>query len=145
MALRLLIVDDEKEIAEMLSRHFRFLGHSVRTATDGVDAVEKMREGVADVVISDISMPRMDGATLCGHIRADFPFTRVIMMTGHVSMDNALRCIRRGADHFVLKPLTDLTELEDAVNQAAQSIQHWKDVLRKVRSLDGSPSPKEMQ
>lgn len=138
MPVNLLVVDDEEEIREMLSRHFRFLGYDVDTAVNGKDALSKMAERKTDIVISDIRMPVMDGPELCRHIRADFPMTRVIMITGYVTLENALACIRRGADTCVFKPLEDMTELEEAVTRSVSMIKTWMSKLSELRKMKNS-------
>ena len=72
MKARLLIVDDEIEICEMLSRHFRYLGFHVDTASDGIEALEKLAKARTEVVISDIVMPQMDGVELLRTIRQQY-------------------------------------------------------------------------
>ncbi|MCB0331010.1 MAG: response regulator [Bdellovibrionales bacterium] len=145
MKIQLLIVDDEQEIREMLSRHFRFLGYDVETAENGKDAVEKMNDRKTDIVISDMMMPEMDGPELCRAIRKNFPMTRVIMITGHVTLTNALTCLRLGADHCIFKPLEDLGELESAVKGSAEVIQRWLGVLKQLvgKNFEKNDSCKE--
>ena len=57
----LLVVDDEVEIQQMLSRHFRFLGYDVETASNGCEALELLAKKRTEVIISDIKMPQLDG------------------------------------------------------------------------------------
>lgn len=135
MKINLLIVDDEQDICEMLSRHFRYLGFNVQTASNGKEALDLMAVNKIDIVISDIVMPVMDGAELCARIRADYPLTHVIMITGHVTLDNVMACMRRGADLCVFKPLHDLKELEEAVNRAVEAINRWINILTELRGV----------
>ncbi|MFP4175661.1 MAG: response regulator [Planctomycetota bacterium] len=132
---RLLIVDDEREIREMLSRHFRMLDYEVLTAGDGFEALDQLSENRIDVVISDIKMPRMNGTDLLKKIKSQYPMVRVIMITGYVTLENALACMRRQADTCIFKPLNDLTELEAAVNRAMETLQRWHDKLRELRGM----------
>ncbi|MDY0164483.1 response regulator [Desulfobotulus sp.] len=131
---RLLIVDDEPEIRDMLYRHFRLLGYEVSTAGNGLEALAVLREKRMDAVISDIQMPEMDGVSLLREIRRQYPMIRVIMITGHVTLENALACMRNQADTCVFKPLTDMGELEDAVHTAMAALARWN---RKFRELKG--------
>jgi len=128
----LLIVDDEKNIRDMLSRHFRFLGYAVTTAADGNAALQYMAEHRFEVVISDISMPVMDGIDLLRQIKKDFPMVHCIMITGYVTMENILACMRLGADTCVFKPLEDLTELESAVSNAVAELKHWQEKMKNL-------------
>lgn len=129
---RILVVDDEKEICEMLKRNFSFLGYDVETATGGKEALSLMREKRFEVVISDISMPEMTGIELLREIRKGFPMTHCIMITGYVTMENVLCCMRLGADTCIFKPLEDLAELEQAVQRAVDHLKHWQ---KKLKSL----------
>lgn len=126
MDKHLLIVDDEGEIRDMLSRHFKFAGFKVSTAENGVAALDVLSQDAPRVVISDIAMPEMDGIDLLREIRTQYPMTRVIMITGYVSLDNALSCMRNHADTCIFKPFSDLTELDSAVAGAFENLDHWE-------------------
>ncbi|TYT74013.1 response regulator [Desulfobotulus mexicanus] len=130
----LLIVDDEKEIRDMLSRHFRLMGYEVLTAEHGLDALSILEKNRVDAVISDIMMPVMDGVDLLREIRRQYPMVRVIMITGYVTLENALACMRNQADTCIFKPLNDLGELEEAVQTAIAAQARW---TRKFRELTG--------
>jgi DNA-binding NtrC family response regulator len=131
----LLIVDDEREICEMLARHYRFAGHDAYTAADGRAALAFMEDHKVDVVVSDIRMPGMDGIDLLREIRRLYPMTHTIMITGHVSQENLLSCMRHGADNCVFKPLDDLGELDESVDGALGALQRWKQKLRALRAM----------
>lgn len=135
MAKKLLIVDDEVEIREMLSRHFEFIGYKTSTAGNGQEALEYLDEHKVDIVITDIMMPVMDGVTLLKNIRKEYPMVQVIMITGYVSLDIALSCMRAQANTCVFKPLEDLKELEEAVEKASKTIEMWKHKFRELRGM----------
>jgi len=139
MNAHLLIVDDEAEIREMLSRHFRYLGYDVSTAEHGVDALSVLDDRKVDIVISDIIMPEMDGIELLRAIRQQYPMIPVIMMTGYVTLDNVLTCMRQGADTCVFKPIEDLLELEEAVVRAVQEIRNWLRILSELAAKKPRP------
>ena len=132
---KLLIVDDEREICEMLSRHFRMMGYEVALAGNGREALEVLAERRTDVVISDIRMPEMDGVSLLREVRRQYPMTHVIMITGYVSFENALACMRNQADTCVFKPLNDLTELEQAVEDAMVGLARWNHKFRELQGM----------
>lgn len=140
MNARLLIVDDEPEICEMLSRHFRYLGFHVETASDGIEALEKLAKARTEVIISDIVMPQMDGVELLRTIRQQYPMIHTIMITGYVTLENALACMRHGADTCVFKPLEDLTELEEAVEFAVGRLKRWHEKLRMLQAMNPAVS-----
>lgn len=136
MKARLLIVDNEPEIREMLSRHFRYLGFKVDVASDGVDALEKLTKDRTEVIISDIVMPRMDGVELLKIVRNEYPMIHTIMITGYVTLENALACMRYGADTCIFKPLEDLTELEEAVEVAVRWLKRWQEKLKTLQTMN---------
>jgi YesN/AraC family two-component response regulator len=80
-------------------------------------------------------MPKMNGIDLLKHIRKEYPMTRVIMLTGYVSLENALVCLRYSADTCIFKPLDDLGELERAVASAVAYLEHWKEKLAALRGM----------
>ncbi len=129
MAIRLLIVDDETVIRKVLERHFTSKGYEVVTAIHGKDAVAKLEQQKFDIVVSDLLMPEMDGFELLHYLRQEYPLIRVIIMTGAISLDNMLACLKDGAFTFVTKPLDDLAALEDAVHISAWVVQGWLEQL----------------
>lgn len=135
MTIHILIVDDEPDIRSMLSRHLRFSGYSVDEAENGRDALEKMAKRKTDIVITDIMMPVMDGVDLLRNIQKHYPLTRRIVITGYVTLENALSCLRQGADTFILKPLEDLGELDEAVERSVRTVAHWVELLKKLSGM----------
>jgi DNA-binding NtrC family response regulator len=135
MAAKLLIVDDEEHICSMLSRHFEYLGYDVTTADCAKKALAFLENAKADVVISDIMMPGMSGVEMLKIIRREYPMTRVIMITGYVTLENGLACLRYGADTCVFKPIEDVAELETAVARAVDYLNHWQSKLKMLREL----------
>ena len=135
MSASILIVDDEAAIRNSLSRYFRLKGYEVETAEDGLDALDKLAARPWQVVISDIMMPRLNGVELLRRIRREYPMTRVIMITGYVTLENALACLRNNADTCIFKPLGDLQELDDAVNSAIAYLDHWKEKLTELKKM----------
>ena len=132
--VKLLIVDDELEICQMLERHFRYLGYEVETAGNGVEALRRLELSKIDVIISDIVMPDMDGIDLLRKVREQYPMVHTIMITGYVTLEHGLACMRHGADTCVFKPLEDLGELEEAVEKAVESLRSWQEKLKSLRS-----------
>ena len=140
MKKQLLIVDDESEIRDMLSRHFRFAGYDVESAAHGREALEILSRIPIKVVISDIRMPEMDGISMLEAIRQHYPMIRAIMITGYVTLENALACMRNQADTVIFKPLNDLTELDAAVVKAFAELKHWESKLLALRGMKPTES-----
>jgi DNA-binding NtrC family response regulator len=135
---RILIVDDEENISDLLKRHFTFLGHEISTACNGTEAKEMLSESVYDLIISDIVMPEMNGVELLQHVREEYPMIRVIMMTGYVTLTNLLSCMANQADTVVFKPFEDLEEMEIAVNTSLKNIHNWKNKLKQLQGMKPS-------
>lgn len=132
---KILIVDDEAKIRDSLARHFRLDGYAVTTAANGADALIKLAAAPYSVVISDIMMPVMDGIDLLRHIKTDYPMIQVIMITGYVTLGNALSCMRHGADTCVFKPITDLAELDGAVSGAVAHLANWESKFLELKGI----------
>ena len=135
MSKDILIVDDEKPIRDSIARHYRLKGYEVDTAENGLDALDKLSQDSYKAVVTDIRMPEMDGVELLGRVRDECPLTRCIVITGYVTLGNALAAIRQGADACIFKPIEDMQELDMAVEHAIKSITDWKSKLKMLRGL----------
>ena len=104
---RILVVDDEPDIVRVIVKIMEARGHTVATAKDGVEAIERVLAEPPDVVILDLNLPRLDGYEVCKRIKGD-PATAhvpVVMMTAaYVSVDDARVGSAVGADEYVVKP-----------------------------------------
>ena len=139
MKTRLLIVDDELSIQNMLSRHFRYLGYDVATAGNGREALDYLGSHKIDVVITDIMMPVMNGIELVKCLAADYPLIRKIVVTGYVTVGNAMECMQSGADALIPKPLEDMAALERSVERSVGIIREWVAQLKELsRGLGGT-------
>lgn len=134
---RILIVDDEEEIRDTLSRHYKFQGYQTMTAGNGVEALKVLEKERIEIVISDIMMPVMNGVELLHKIRSDFPMTHVIIMTGYVTMDNLLAALRYGADTCIFKPITEFDEMDESVEMAIKHLKKWQKKLLELQGLKG--------
>lgn len=111
LTARLLIVDDEPVIATTLSAIFSQLGHQVRTAADGISALQKIRTQVPDILLSDLNMPRMSGFELLSVVRRRFPEVFVIASSAAFSGEEVPTGIAADAFHEKSTGLTRLFEL----------------------------------
>ena len=103
MAVSVLIVEDEKHIAELLQLYLEKEGYAVTIAADGGSGLEKFRAIHPDIVLLDVMMPVMDGWTVCRTIRAEST-TPVIMLTAIAETDDKVTGLRSGADDYITKP-----------------------------------------
>ncbi len=103
---RILIVDDEQVFLEQLKEALLMssLDLEIETASDGMDALEKLRSKAQDIVITDIKMPRMDGYTLLKEIQREYPSTYVVVITAFGSVSGAVEAMKYGAYDFLEKP-----------------------------------------
>src|SRR5688500_4491916 len=115
----LLIVDDEQSYRQLLSLIFEGEGHSIRAASNGAEAVELLNSEPADLVISDVRMPDMDGIEMLRTVRASLPDMGVVFMTAHASVEAAREAFKLGADDFVTKPF-DVDELKLIVKKTLE-------------------------
>ncbi|MBE0596501.1 MAG: sigma-54-dependent Fis family transcriptional regulator [Desulfuromonadales bacterium] len=101
---RILIVDDEESLREILSIMLHREGYQVDAVADGAQAVARLREVTYDLVISDIKMPRLNGFELLRHIKERTPETVVIMITAFSSTEEAVEAMKQGAYDYITKP-----------------------------------------
>lgn len=106
MSNMILIVDDEEDIRTSLGGILEDEGYLVVTAENGTDAIDVVREEVPDLVLLDIWMPGMDGIQTLGQIKQLFPEMTVVMMSGHGTIETAVRATRLGAFDFIEKPFS---------------------------------------
>jgi DNA-binding NtrC family response regulator len=104
-AARILIVEDEVNIRSALQTILEKLGHQVRSAATGEDALTLLREGGYDLAITDLKMPGMDGVELLRRIKEAWPRTEVVVMTAYGSVETAVEAMRLGAYDYLTKPL----------------------------------------
>lgn len=117
MSARILIVDDDRVILELASIILRSDGYSVRTAGDGILALNLLAEEPFDLVLLDFMMPGKDGLVVLREIKDDFPDIAVIIFTGMGSENIAVNAMKAGAADYIIKPFRnhDLLERTSAV------------------------------
>ncbi|HVU05555.1 MAG TPA: HD domain-containing phosphohydrolase [Polyangiaceae bacterium] len=101
---RILVVDDEKFIRDIIADFLSMEGYMVRTAEDGAAAADELRRARFDLVISDLKMPKMGGLELLREVSEAHPDTMTIIMTGFGTVETAIDAMKRGAYDYILKP-----------------------------------------
>lgn len=114
---KLVIVDDEAAILELMSKLCRAAGHAVHGYTSGAEGMEAIRTQQPDLVIVDLRIGDVNGLDLVRLCREQAPDAAVIMVTGHGTVETAVEAMRLGAFDYLTKPF-DLTDLMKTVNQA---------------------------
>lgn len=102
---KILVVDDEENIREVIREYAEFEGHEVDEACDGMEAVEKAKENDYDIIIMDIMMPRLDGYLACKEIRK-FKQTPMMMLSARGEEYDKLFGFELGIDDYVVKPFS---------------------------------------
>jgi len=126
---RILIIDDERGIRDLLSLELSSLGYTVETAPDGVAALEAITLQDFQLVLCDIKMPHIGGLEVLQVIREKHPDTEVIMMTGYGTVETAVAAMKQGAYDFIQKPF-DLSEILALIEKCLEKSQ-----LRAVAAL----------
>jgi EAL domain-containing protein (putative c-di-GMP-specific phosphodiesterase class I) len=114
-----LLVDDEPAFLRALARYLREGPHNIETFATAPEAIERVRKGGVDVVVSDISMPGMTGLELLRAIRIHEPDLPVVLVTGLPALESATEAIEHGVLKYIVKPV-DPAALRSTVDQAVQ-------------------------
>lgn len=115
----ILIVDDEQSYRQLLSLVFEGDGHKIRVGKNGREAIVLLNQEAADIIISDVRMPDMDGIELLREARTMLPDIGVILMTAFATVENARDAFILGADDFIQKPF-DVEELKLIVKKTLE-------------------------
>ncbi len=100
---RVLVVEDDADIADVLRRSLRNEGYEVKTSADGVDALDVAAGFVPDLVVLDLGLPRMDGIEVCRRLRRDGDVP-ILMLTARTETDDRVAGLDSGADDYLVKP-----------------------------------------
>lgn len=117
MTFRILVIDDEIEIGEFFTFLLEPYQYEVTVAVNGAQAREAFKESY-HLAIIDLKLPDTDGITLLRELKSLQPDCESIIMTGYSTVKSAVEAIQLGAFDYIEKPFSDLTELEDIINQA---------------------------
>lgn len=136
MTDRLLVVDDDPDIARFIEVNLRTHGFEVHLASDGVEALERAQEIRPDLVLVDVMMPRMDGFQVVDHLRSDprTANTSIIMLTAKALTADKVLGITAGADDYIIKPF-DPVELVARVKGTLRRARE----MRAISPLTGLP------
>ncbi len=104
--IRVLVVDDEPSLAELLATVLRYEGWEIRTAADGLGAVRAAREFRPDAVVLDVMLPDLSGLQVLGRLRAELPHVCVLFLTARDAFADRVAGITAGGDDYVTKPFS---------------------------------------
>jgi DNA-binding response OmpR family regulator len=116
---RILVVEDDADLRELLRAYFRAAGFAVATASNGIDALTKTRSVAPNLVLLDLILPELDGFAVCEALRRspELATVPIIIMTGLASELARLAVLESGANDFVLKPITP--------SELVTRMRHW--------------------
>src|SRR6266480_7243127 len=134
---KILIVDDEPTIVELLEEHLRSEGYETTHAYSGEEALQMLEQNVPDLVLLDLMLPGMDGYEVCRLMQRDSRLNHVpvIMLTARSAVPNKVMGYERGADDYVVKPF-DPDELSVRVRAQLHHLYH--DRVSELTGLPGS-------
>jgi two-component system, OmpR family, response regulator len=128
---RLLVVDDEPNIVELLSTSLRFAGFEVITATNGADAVATARRRRPDLIVLDVMLPDIDGFDVARRLRSGGDHTPVLFLTARDAVQDRIKGLTIGGDDYVTKPFS----LEEVIARI-------RAVLRRAKGGPQEPPPR---
>jgi DNA-binding NtrC family response regulator len=103
---RILVVDDDRAVRAALNANLKKAGYEVRLVSSAEEAMAALAEREVDLVVSDVKMPGRGGMALLEDLREHRPETRVIMMTGHGNVEDAVTAMKQGASDYIIKPIS---------------------------------------
>ncbi|MGP3951382.1 response regulator transcription factor [Streptomyces sp. 7N604] len=104
--VRILVVDDETALADLLSMALRYEGWKVRSARDGAEALRTARDFRPDAVVLDIMLPDLDGLAVLGRLRREIPDVPVLFLTARDAVEDRIAGLTAGGDDYVTKPFS---------------------------------------
>jgi DNA-binding response OmpR family regulator len=133
---KILVVDDEQDLRELVKSALEFANYDVMTASNGANALEILEEDDFDLVVMDEMMPRMGGTTAVNEMRMKGDNTPVIFLSAKSSLSTKLGSFEAGADDYITKPF----DIEELIARVKVVIERNSDSFNLFESLDSSPN-----
>lgn len=121
--MKILVIDNEPDILDLLAAAMRGEGYEVVTAANGEEGIARFREENPDLIVTDVKMPRKSGLDVIQTVRDAGGDVDVIILTGTSDEATAIACLRQGAYDYILKPLDDIDVILFSVRRALQKRQ----------------------
>ena len=141
--MRLLIVEDEKELLESIAEGLRLSGYAVDTAADGAEAEDLFWSETYDLIVLDINLPKIDGFTLLEEIREEDKKVNVIMLTARTQVADRVKGLDLGANDYLIKPF-HFDELEARIRSLLRRKQVVEDKIIHYRNLSFDTATKSL-
>lgn len=132
---KLLVVDDEYQIRQIIKKYAEFEGHTVEEAVDGMEAIEICKKNTYDLIIMDVMMPELDGFSACREIRK-FTNTPVIMLSARGEEYDKIHGFELGSDDYVVKPFSP-KELMMRVNAVIKRSAGNQEIAKDIFTYEG--------
>lgn len=127
--MKLMLVDDEERFLSTMCKLLEKKGYDAITASNGSEALEKLRTHNIHVVVLDVKMPEMDGNETLRAIKRLYPMVEVIMLTGHATVESAIDGLKSGASDYLMKP----TDIDDLIRKAEDAYARRQNLEEKIR------------
>lgn len=141
--MRLLIVEDERELLESIAEGLRLSGYAVDTAADGAEAEDLFWSETYDLIVLDINLPKIDGFTLLEEIREEDKKVNVIMLTARTQVTDRVKGLDLGANDYLIKPF-HFDELEARIRSLLRRKQVVEDKIIHYRNLSFDTATKSL-
>ena len=128
---RILVVDDEPSISELISTSLRFIGFDVRTAANGAQALSMAEEFKPHAMVLDVMLPDLDGFEVCKMIRNEGVDTGVLFLTAKDGMEDKVKGLTLGGDDYMTKPFS----LEELVARLRAVLSNREELVQRLHSL----------
>ena len=142
--VRVIIVDDDRDILKSLKDILQSKGYNVEMAETGQSAIEKTKTKYFNLALLDIKLPDIEGTELLARIHREKPKMMKIMITGYPSLDNAVKALNLGADAYIMKPVNPehllkvveekLREQKEAEGMTEEKIAEW--IENRIQKLE---------
>ena len=124
--INILIVDDEKAVADVLKDFISDKGRSIDVCHDGLEGIDHIQNNLYDLIIVDLMMPKVGGLDVLKYAKKANPDVLVIIITGYASLETAIMAVKEGAYDYIRKPCK-LEEIRIAVNNATDKIKLFRE------------------
>jgi DNA-binding NtrC family response regulator len=142
MKHKILLVDDQQELRTLLADSFKQRGYEVMEASDGATLKIALSGPQPDVALIDLKLPDADGLDLLSALKAQWPDTEAIVLTGYGTLDFAVEATKRGAFHFQTKPHNDgIFNLVERALERKQTAQENSKLIDALKRMSGDSSP----